>query len=66
VSGGDVGKKHAGIPLGRMARHLGREESYLLKHISTLSQALDPNQQSDATIDAIIQELRSPKSGFLD
>jgi len=62
---GYVGRRLAGIPLGRMARHLGREESYLLKNVSTLSQALDRNQQSDV-IDAIIREIRSPKSGFLD
>jgi hypothetical protein len=31
---GYVGKKFAGIPLAATARHLGREESYLLKGVS--------------------------------
>jgi len=45
-----------------MARHLGREESYLLRGVSVLEQAAEIGQLP-AQLDAIMQALRA-KSGF--
>ena len=44
---GYVGKRLGGISLGAMARHLGREESYLLKRVSALEKTLAQAEQSD-------------------
>ena len=38
---GDAGRRLAGISLAAMARSLGREESYLLKGVSTLERAVE-------------------------
>jgi putative transposase len=60
---GYVGKRLGGISLAAMARHLGREASYLLRGVSELEQAVGPDQRS-AQLDTIVQRLRSAKSGF--
>lgn len=60
---GYAGRRLGGIPLAAMARHLGREASYLLRGVSALEQAADPDQHT-AQLDAIAQWLRSTKSGF--
>jgi hypothetical protein len=48
-----------------MARHLRREEPYLLKGVSALEQILEEPERS-ARLDAIIRRLRAVKSGLLD
>ena len=60
---GYAGKRLGRIPLSVMARHLGREESYLVRGVSVLEEAAEMDQHQ-AQLDAITQTLRRAKSGF--
>ena len=62
---GYVGRRWAGIPLGRMARYLGREESYLLKPDAALERRNRQDSASQTAIGEIVNRLSAAKSGFL-
>ncbi len=60
---GYAGRRLAGISLAAMARHLGREASYLLRGVAALEQAAEPIEQT-GQLEVIAQKLTSTNSGF--
>jgi REP-associated tyrosine transposase len=62
---GHVAKRTAAISLASMARHLGREESYLLKGVARL-EGTAVGRSDAGRIEEVVRRLLGGKSGFLD